>query len=52
MTVLFTLLFLLLMFAGCAAVITFLFSIIAFIYDKITNEPEETEENLTHNDYD
>lgn len=52
MTIILTTLFLLAMFAGCAAVITFLFSTIAFIYDKITNEPEETEENLTHNDYD
>jgi hypothetical protein len=37
------------MFAGCAAMITFLFSTIAFIYDKIT---KETEKDLTHNDYD
>ena len=50
MTVLFILLFLLLMFAGCAATITFVFSTIAYIIDKITNE--EDNQDLTHRDYD
>lgn len=49
MTIILTILFLLAMFAGCAALITFLFSTITFIYNIITNE---TEEDLTHNDYD
>ena len=50
MTAILTIIFLLVMFAGCAATITFVFSTIAYIIDKITNQ--EDNQDLTHRDYD